>query len=95
MSAELERLAGECTWLEEDSQKTFFEMKVRAFALAWPSGSELRAALSIVGANNSQTRRLRAEPSALTMAGRKAPTDAGWSLCCCCCRRRTARPRAR
>ena len=29
VSAELERLAGECTWLEEDSQKTFFEMKVR------------------------------------------------------------------
>mmetsp|Transcript_9998 Transcript_9998/g.21086 ORF Transcript_9998/g.21086 Transcript_9998/m.21086 type:complete len:690 (-) Transcript_9998:247-2316(-) len=27
VSAELERLAGECTWLEEDSQKTFFEMK--------------------------------------------------------------------
>ena len=26
---ELERLAGECTWLEEEPQKTFFEMKVR------------------------------------------------------------------
>jgi hypothetical protein len=63
-------------------------------ALALPSGSELSAALSIVGANNSQTRRLRAEPSAPTLAGRKAPTDAGWSLCCCC-RRRAARPRAR
>ena len=37
VSAELERLAGECTWLEEDSQKTFFEMKVR-----WSRGCRRR-----------------------------------------------------